>query len=253
MQSSPPPRGSDITSAMRADPAAYVLAASLRRTGSTPQSSAAGALAGSTRLTPVMGVGVLGERGVSLVRVVDLGSAALLVFLGGAGPMCSKAVVLALRVRQGHHAAKVITQRLTDFSNWPVVALRLKLGAVSGRRSKVMGHRDRFLRVMGIAPHTWASRYGLEIFSAPCPKCGRLLSTTVPFACGTLRGLMAPPCKCGCGDVPYEIAEADPRTDLFTGELAQAAKTRAAKQKRHRASSTLLLFGNGGVSSTYQP
>ncbi len=111
-----------------------------------------------------------------------------------------------------------------------------------------MGHRDRFLRVMGISPEAWASRYGLEVFSAPCPECGRSLSTTLPFACGALRGLMAPRCECGCGDVPYEIAQADPRTDLFKGELARTARAPAERQKPRRASSTLLLFGILGAS-----
>lgn len=55
------------------------------------------------------------------------------------------------------------------------------------------------LFVYGISAEAWARRYGIQPFSTPC-QCGEILTTTLPFARGTLRGLQAPECKNGCHD-----------------------------------------------------
>lgn len=59
----------------------------------------------------------------------------------------------------------------------------------------------------GIDCDKWAKRYGLEPFSAPCDSCGAVLKTTIPIAVGSLRGLRAPMCTCGCGRPPYCVVE----------------------------------------------
>lgn len=76
--------------------------------------------------------------------------------------------------------------------------------------------RDRLV-IHGISAEAWARRYDIEPCSAPCQDCGVMRTTTVPFACGQLRGLMAPKCECGQEGVPYCLVR-DPRHgDLFTG------------------------------------
>lgn len=61
------------------------------------------------------------------------------------------------------------------------------------------------LFVHGITTAEWTRRYGVEPFSHPCSECGRVLTTTLPFAQGTLRGLEAPTCECGNERTPYAM------------------------------------------------
>ncbi len=68
----------------------------------------------------------------------------------------------------------------------------------------------------GVNPEKWARRFGLEPFTCPCQGCGSPRTTSVPFATKTLRGLVAPACKCGEKFNPY-CAQAAPGTpDLLT-------------------------------------
>lgn len=43
---------------------------------------------------------------------------------------------------------------------------------------------------------TWAKRYDIEIKSAYCIKCGKTIITSIPFALGKLRGLIADAHEC---------------------------------------------------------
>lgn len=45
----------------------------------------------------------------------------------------------------------------------------------------------------------WATRYSLEIKTIDCVKCGVSQCTTIPFAEGEQRGLIAPLHDCGPG------------------------------------------------------
>ncbi len=73
------------------------------------------------------------------------------------------------------------------------------------------------LLVYGISQESWTRRYGVLPFSHPCSQCGRMLTTTIPFAQGTLRGLAAPTCECGNESTPYAMVRDPAYGDLFTG------------------------------------
>jgi hypothetical protein len=73
------------------------------------------------------------------------------------------------------------------------------------------------LIVHGVTVETWTKRYGVLPFSHPCSECGRMLTTTIPFAQGTLRGLAAPRCVCGNEATPYGLVRDSAYGDLFTG------------------------------------
>jgi hypothetical protein len=75
--------------------------------------------------------------------------------------------------------------------------------------------RDRFLLVHGIDAQQWAKRYAIEPASAPCSLCGAELTTSIPFAFGGLRGLVAPTCSCGNVGTPYCLVSASPQADLL--------------------------------------
>lgn len=91
--------------------------------------------------------------------------------------------------------------------------------------------RSRFLLVMGADPTRWAARYGIEPFSHPCNQCGTELSTTIPFAFQSLRGLMAPQCAtCGNAHTPYCAVSSCADGDLFTGRSTATAKPEGMKQ-----------------------
>lgn len=65
----------------------------------------------------------------------------------------------------------------------------------------------RFLIVLGADPARWAKRYDIEPYSGTC-RCGRPVTTTIPFARGVLRGLIAPWCPCGSVSRPYCVVSA---------------------------------------------
>ena len=97
--------------------------------------------------------------------------------------------------------------------------------------SAALMNRDRFLVLLGTDPSVWARRYDIEPFREPCYVCGTELTTSVPFAFETLRGLLAPTCVCGNADTPYCVVR-DPRFgDLFTGEAARSPRPRGVKRR----------------------
>lgn len=60
------------------------------------------------------------------------------------------------------------------------------------------------LRLLGEDAEQWAEKHSVVPFKAPCQECGHELETTVPFAWGNLRGLVAPACsECGNTITPY--------------------------------------------------
>lgn len=85
--------------------------------------------------------------------------------------------------------------------------------------------RSRFLLVLGIDAEAWAKRYGIEPASAPCYHCDEELHTSIPFAVGRLRGLVAPVCGCGNTSTPYCVVSAEPG-DVLTALAAHAMRTR---------------------------
>jgi hypothetical protein len=76
--------------------------------------------------------------------------------------------------------------------------------------------KPRFI-VHGVTAEAWSKRWGVSIFEHPCTSCGRPRRTTIPFAQGTLRGLMAPPCACGNIKGPFGLVRDARYGDLFTG------------------------------------
>lgn len=73
------------------------------------------------------------------------------------------------------------------------------------------------LVVHGATAEAWARRYGIEAFSHPCSECGRMATTTIPFAQGTVRGLQSPPCECGNERTPYVVVRDPAHGDLLGG------------------------------------
>lgn len=96
--------------------------------------------------------------------------------------------------------------------------------------------RERFLLVFGVDGQRWAKRYGIEPASAACYHCGEELTTTLPFALGCLRGLVAPKCACGNVNTPYCVVTASPDADLLisVGRAANPS-SRAFAEKPGRA------------------
>lgn len=78
-----------------------------------------------------------------------------------------------------------------------------------------MNGKPRFY-VHGISAEAWSKRYGVEAFSYPCSECGRMCTTTLPFAQGQLRGLQAPPCPCGNEKTPFGLVRDPKYGDLFS-------------------------------------
>lgn len=77
------------------------------------------------------------------------------------------------------------------------------------------------LIIHGADPKAWAERYDIEPFTRACRWCGIEQTTSIPFAQGTLRGLVAPPCKCTDPNVnpPYCMVRDARFGDLFDGDL----------------------------------
>jgi hypothetical protein len=62
------------------------------------------------------------------------------------------------------------------------------------------------LHLVGVNVPRFMRRWGLEAFTSPCPDCSAPMTTTVPYAQGAMRGLVAPRCACGSENIPYCIA-----------------------------------------------
>jgi len=90
-------------------------------------------------------------------------------------------------------------------------------------------NRHRFLRVLGQDPERWAARHDIESFTHPCQECGRMLTTSVPFVYGTLRGLIAPTCVCGNEVTPYCVVRDARFGDLFTGGALSENRSRTVR------------------------
>jgi len=67
--------------------------------------------------------------------------------------------------------------------------------------------------IHGVSTEDWAEKFDIEPFSCECGGCGKLLTTTIPFAHGTFRGLKAPKCECGEPCPPYCLVSVE--GDLF--------------------------------------
>lgn len=76
--------------------------------------------------------------------------------------------------------------------------------------------RNRAIKAFGVEPALFAKRFGIKEFSVEC-RCGRTSTTSIPFASGALRGLMAPECPCGAA-APYAVVRAD------GGDMLRAGK-----------------------------
>src|SRR4051794_14752016 len=93
---------------------------------------------------------------------------------------------------------------------------RCASGTAVFRGRVVIASREKFLTIHGITAERWAARYDIEPFEHPCHECGATLRTSIPFAVGQLRGLMAPPCVCGDQNTPYCLVR-----DARFGDLLQ--------------------------------
>lgn len=74
--------------------------------------------------------------------------------------------------------------------------------------------RSRILIPHGVTAEQWSERYNLEPFTHPCSGCGVERTTTIPFAYGRLRGLIAPECECGANP-PYCVVRDPKHGDLL--------------------------------------
>lgn len=86
------------------------------------------------------------------------------------------------------------------------------------------------LLIFGVSAARWTARYGVLPFSHPCLDCGRILTTTIPFVQGSLRGLQAPTCECGNEQTPFGLVRDPAYGDLFTGREVGSSKARACSQ-----------------------
>lgn len=80
-----------------------------------------------------------------------------------------------------------------------------------------MFNRSKFFVVHGISTERWCERHDLEPYTRPCGDCGAMLTTSIPFASGQLRGLLAPACSCGNVRTPYCVVRDSKYGDLFSG------------------------------------
>lgn len=87
-----------------------------------------------------------------------------------------------------------------------------------------MFDRSRFLVIHGQDPKRWAARFDIAPVMHPCSHCGAECVTSIPFACGQLRGLMSPPCACGNVNTPYCLVR-----DARFGDLLGAPRVSGAK------------------------
>lgn len=92
-------------------------------------------------------------------------------------------------------------------------------------------NREKFLIVHGVDPARWAQRYEIQPVTRPCRVCGNPLATSVPFAHGTLRGLLAPTCACGNARTPYCVVRDSRYGDLFTASDKDGSPRAKAAQR----------------------
>lgn len=93
---------------------------------------------------------------------------------------------------------------------------------------------DAHLTVHGVTVEQWTARYGIEPFSHPCSECGRVLTTTIPFAQGTIRGLRAPDCECGNDATPFGMVRDPAFGDLLTGGAVPGSTDGAVPRSARR-------------------
>jgi len=79
-----------------------------------------------------------------------------------------------------------------------------------------MNGKPRFV-VHGVTAEQWTRRFGIEAFSHPCSECGRMCTTSLPFAQGELVGLQSPPCECGNVKTPFALMRDPKYGDLLNG------------------------------------
>jgi hypothetical protein len=91
-------------------------------------------------------------------------------------------------------------------------------------------HSKRWL-VYGISQEAWTRRFGVEPFSHPCSECGEVLTTSLPFVQGQMRGLSAPRCKCGNDHTPYAVVRDARYGDLFDVDVAPSKPRKPRKPK----------------------
>lgn len=60
-----------------------------------------------------------------------------------------------------------------------------------------------------VSADDWAKLYNIEIRSRPCLKCGKLQSTSIPWASKEWRGLVSPTHECG---EEYKLITAVPKS-----------------------------------------
>lgn len=91
------------------------------------------------------------------------------------------------------------------------------------------------LYVYGVTVERWTRRHGVEPFSHPCFKCGRLLTTSIPFMQGRVPGLQAPTCECGNEQTPYAVvldaAAFEPETSKTAARRKGAARRTRVEQQ----------------------
>lgn len=102
-----------------------------------------------------------------------------------------------------------------------------------------------FVSIPDMDPERWASRFGIEPISCACSVCGKTLTTSIPIAFESLRGLRAPICSCGNESTPYCFVR-DPRVgDLFTDEEVRNSRARVARRIAARSRKRQLRLCRG--------
>jgi hypothetical protein len=102
-----------------------------------------------------------------------------------------------------------------------------RVGRANGARQM---NGEQRLTIYGVTAEDWTARYGVEPCTHPCSECGTMLTTTIPFVQGALRGLAAQTCPCGNARTPFTLVR-DPRYgDLFTGGEVRSSSHKAARQ-----------------------
>lgn len=111
------------------------------------------------------------------------------------------------------------------------------LRSLAPRRRRVV-NPAKFLLVLGIDAELWAARHDIQPFTVPCDTCGRPMTTTIPFAWRSLRGLIAAKCSCGSESTPYCVVRDLRSGDLLTDTRARDPKGPGLKRTVGRAPSS---------------